>query len=137
MTFTFTVRGTPAPKGSFRISSRRGTKRGFVVRKDSDATEVWEQVVALTARLAMRGLTMFTGAVEVEMVFRLDRPPSVKRKWPSVKPDGDKLERSTLDALVKAGVLKDDALAVDLIARKRYATGGEDEGVTITVKEMP
>jgi Holliday junction resolvase RusA-like endonuclease len=134
---SFVVDGTPAPKGSFRISRRRGTKRGFVVRKDSDATEAWEQVVAITARFAMRGRPMFTDAVEVEMVFRLDRPPSVKRRWPSVKPDGDKLERSTLDALVKGGVLKDDALAVDLIARKRYATAQENEGVTITVKGMP
>lgn len=138
-TLTFTVRGTPAPKGSFRISRKRGSSRGFTVRKDSPATEAWEQVVALSSRFFMRGRPPLTCAVSVELVFLLDRPPSVsakKRPWPCVKPDGDKLARSTLDSIVKGGVIADDALAVDLIVRKRYAMGGEDEGVIVTVKEM-
>ena len=132
-TLSFIVSGTPAPKGSFRISSKRGG-RGFVVRKDSDATEAWEQRVAWAARVAMGREPVFTGPVEVTLEFWMPRPKSVKRSLPSVKPDWDKLARSTCDALT-ATVLVDDALVVDAVVRKRYADRGE-EGATITVKEL-
>ncbi len=39
----------------------------------------------------------------------------------TTKPDLDKLERAILDALTKSGVIKDDALVVDLVASKHYA----------------
>lgn len=132
-TLSFIVRGIPAPKGSFRISAKRGG-RGFVVRKDSDATEVWEQRVAWAARAAMGREPVFNTPVEVTLVFWMPRPKSVKRAVPSVKPDWDKLARSTCDALTST-VLVDDALVVDAVVRKRYADKGE-EGATITVKEI-
>jgi len=91
--------------------------------------------VAMTARVFMQNRPPFACAVEVKIMVRLPRPPSVKRKLPSVKPDADKIARSTLDAISKGIVLVDDALAVDLIVRKRYASPG-DEGATITVREV-
>lgn len=133
-TLVFTVDGTPAPKGSFRISRRRN-RRGFTVRKDSDATEAWEQRVAWAARSAMGPEPVFNTPVEVTLEFWMPRPKSVRRRLPSVKPDWDKLARSTCDALTST-VIVDDALIVDAVVRKRYADEGE-EGATITVKEMP
>lgn len=135
-TLVFIVDGTPAPKGSFRISRRRGTARGFVVRKDSDATEAWEQRVAWAARAAMGRAPLFSTPVEVTLEFWMPRPKSVKRALPSVKPDWDKLARSTCDALTST-VIVDDALIVDAVVRKRYAAEVGEEGATITVRNMP
>jgi crossover junction endodeoxyribonuclease RusA len=42
---------------------------------------------------------------------------------PAARPDLDKLLRSTLDALVDAGALADDALVVEVNAAKTYPAG--------------
>jgi Holliday junction resolvase RusA-like endonuclease len=40
--------------------------------------------------------------------------------WVATKPDTDKLERSSYDALTTAGIWRDDSLAVKTSAEKRY-----------------
>ena len=45
----------------------------------------------------------------VELDFYLPRPKTVKRQWPTVRPDADKLLRAVLDLMTKAGVYCDDA----------------------------
>ena len=52
-----------------------------------------------------------------------------------MKPDIDKLQRSTLDALGEAGVWRDDSQVVDIRAWKSYADN-ETPGAVITVASM-
>jgi Holliday junction resolvase RusA-like endonuclease len=135
---SFVVDGIPAPKGSFRVSMGRGrTRKGkqrMVVRSDSPRTDAWEAAVRLTAQFVMRGRAPLTGAVDVRVVFFMPRPRSVKRLRHTVKPDPDKLLRSTLDALTGV-VYGDDAQAVTGSWDKRYADGVKP-GASIQVTEV-
>jgi len=127
------VTGTPAPKGSFRISRKRGG-RGFVVRKDSAATYTWEQIVTFCAKRAMANRLATGSAVAVDGTFRMPPPKSGQRARHTVKPDVDKLLRSTLDAL-SGVVFVDDSQVTSLSAHKIYASDASAAGALITVTE--
>lgn len=75
----------------------------------------------------------YTGPIKVTICFRLLRPNTVTRKYPSVKPDLDKLQRSTFDALTDSGIIEDDSLIVEVHATERY---DNNEGATITIEEQ-
>lgn len=130
---SFTVRGTPAPQGS---------KRGYVVNdravmvESSKKVKPWREAVKHAAldyldrnpaRLAPCDALMLT------VVYTLPRPKSHYRtgrnahllrehapKWPTGKPDRDKLDRSTSDALTDAGIWRDDAQVVVCLSVKTY-----------------
>lgn len=53
---------------------------------------------------------------------------------PGVKPDLDKLLRSTYDALTTAGAYTDDATVTDGSQRKRYADTTNPPGAHITIR---
>lgn len=128
--------GEPAPQGSFFAVLVRG--RPTVVA-DNKATKPWRAVVEKAAKSAITaagGWLPITDATEVLIVFALARPKSVKRLLPHVRPDLDKLARSTLDALTAAGVLADDATVTDLILRKRYAEGDTRPGARIVIRPV-
>lgn len=138
----FFVEGVPAPKGSFRVFVRGGRP---IVRKDSDRTYEWEDAVACAARVAVRGRPPLTGPVRVRLLFVLQRPASHmtssgalrkgKPVYPQVKPDLDKLERSTWDAL--AGIAyRDDAQVVASRSAKVYAPPGGRLGVCVRVEPV-
>ena len=85
--------------------------------------------------------TPFTEPVEVTATFVLPKPKTVKRAWPSVMPDLDKLCRALGDSVSLEKycdglpLIKDDALIVTWHAQKVYGT--EDEmGVYFTVREI-
>ena len=127
---SFTVLGTPAPQGS---------KRAFVVKgravmvEASKKTVPWRDSVAVAGMTAMGGRPPIEGPVEVQAVFTMPRPKTVKRPLPSVAPDIDKLARTILDGLTAGGVLVDDSLVVKLLASKVY---GAVPGATVTVWEV-
>ena len=73
------------------------------------------------------------GPVRVSLVFFIERPKSVKREHPSVRPDIDKLARAVLDGLTTAGVYSDDSQVVDLTASKVY---GVPAGVAVQVSPL-
>lgn len=77
----------------------------------------------------------FDTPVEVAIHFYLPKPTSVKRDYPSVPPDLDKLARSTLDGLVQGGALKDDSLVCRLILSKDYAVT-RPIGASITIRKL-
>lgn len=126
----FTVPGKPIPQGS---------KRGFVAGSRAVVVDVnpqslgaWRSAVAVAAAEAAAG-SQVEGAVEVDVVFRFTPPLSVRRAYPSVRPDLDKLVRALLDALTASGVIRDDGQVVDLIARERY---GDAPGCDVSVRGM-
>ena len=119
-----TVHGTPAPQGS-----KRGfvTKRGHVAMvESSQKVKPWriavEYAVLESHPMGSRkDAILFRGPVALDIVFCLPRPKSAKRgARPDKKPDIDKLQRSTFDALKTAGVYEDDSRVVSVTAKKRY-----------------
>jgi Holliday junction resolvase RusA-like endonuclease len=109
--------------------------------ESSKAVGPWRETVAAAAarQLQMTGAPMFSGPVILHADFLLRPPKTASKKrmvrGACVRPDLSKLARSTEDALVMGGVLKDDALVVELRCSKRYATDGEPTGVAINVVE--
>lgn len=126
----FWVDGVPIPQGS---------KKGFVVGKravlvddNKDKLKPWRAAVAKAADLAVT----FDGAVIVEATFYLPRPKTVKRKYPSVKPDLDKLMRALGDGMTDGGLLVDDSLIVSQLIHKRYSDAVTPVGVRVEVREV-
>lgn len=121
MIVAFEVRGTPAPQGS---------KRGFVVNgravlvESSKRVRPWREDVRQAAITAMADRPPLEGPVRLSIVFSLAKPKSVKRDLPHVRPDLDKILRSTTDALTSAGVWRDDSQVVAVVASKIYGEPG-------------
>lgn len=145
-----TVLGTPAPKGSSRAIMRGG--KAVNVQGSSDVGKAkllaWATAVRQQALLTCGDIAapVFVGQpIRVAIVFRMMRPgghydkktgelkPGAPR-YPATKPDGDKLERTTWDALTGI-VFDDDSRIVAWSAVKEYALPGH-EGATIAVALM-
>jgi len=82
-------------------------------------TCIFENHVKKLARLQFKN-SLITFAMSVKIVFRLERPKSVKREYPSVRPDIDNYIKSILDAL-QGIVFKDDGQIIKLYAEKIYS----------------
>lgn len=143
----FFAPGVPATKGSRRAFVHRHTGR-VVSMNDNPREKAWAAIVALAAQEAMQraGVAPLDGPVALVFDFRFARPkghmgakgvrPSAPPA-PAVKPDWDKISRSTGDAL--AGICyRDDAQVVEALVTKRYAGGpgadGYGPGVLVTVR---
>jgi len=138
---TISVHGTPAPQGS-----KRHVGNGVMV-ESSKKVKPWRSAVRDAAEKT--GTPMMLGPVAIDVTFLLSRPKghygtgrnSVNIRdsapaHPAVKPDIDKLLRSTLDALTEAGIYRDDAQIVIVGAVKQYAHLGEPQGAEITIREI-
>lgn len=128
------IRGRPAPQGS-----KRHVGGGRMI-ESSKAVAPWREAVRATtaAKLDELGFGGFSRPVVVRITFRLPRPRShygraryervVRRgapMHPAGRPDLDKLLRSTLDGLVMGGLIRDDALVIEIEAKKTYETTPE------------
>lgn len=109
-----TVYGLPAPQGS-----KTHVGHGILV-ESSKKCKPWREAVHWAA---VESKVRVTGPVKVIMIFTVPKPRSAskrRRTWPDRRPDLDKLQRSTLDALVSAGVIEDDARVVAIRAAKVF-----------------
>ena len=86
----------------------------------SKKVKPWRE--AVVAETIKHVACTMTEPVEIALVFYLPKPKTVKRVFPSVKPDLDKLIRSTFDGLTTGGLYSDDALVIAVSASKEYAT---------------
>jgi Holliday junction resolvase RusA-like endonuclease len=118
---SYFVEGEPAPQGSKNGFVKNGR---VVMVESSKKVKPWREAVTIkTAQhMSWETLNAITTPVEIALVFHLPRPKSVTRLWPSVKPDLDKLIRSTFDGLTTGGLYTDDALVIAVSASKQYAT---------------
>lgn len=116
---SFFVEGIPAPQGSKTAKCINGRA---VMWEASKGVKVWRDTVTAQAQIQMIAdqLATITEPVELVLDFRLPKPKTVKRDVPSVKPDLDKLIRSTCDALTKSKIYQDDALVIAVAASKSY-----------------
>ena len=76
-------------------------------------------------------ITKIQVGVDMDLVFIFNKPKTVKRNEPYVRPDLDKLIRAVLDGLTGVAY-EDDQQVVRLTAQKAY---GETEGVHIRISE--
>lgn len=127
---TFRVYGNPAPQGS-----KKHVGNGVMV-ESSKHVKPWRQDVVAAALAAIDDMDDFqpyTGPVAVHVTFWFARPKSHFRTgrnagelkpgapvFVATRPDLEKLERSTNDALTTAGVWRDDALAAVSRSSKKY-----------------
>ena len=146
-TLSFSVIGVPAPQGSKRGFTREGTTKVQMV-ESSKKVKPWRADVKQAAREAIEAADwpLWSGPVRVRILFMLKRPdghygtgrnadllkPS-SPEYPALKPDLDKLARSTLDALTSAGAYSDDSRVVALEVEKAYALRGSNTGALIHV----
>ena len=130
---TFFVNGVPQPQGSKTGFVQGG--RAVIVDKNPKLLKPWRAEIGRVAAAAWAEYgpgSPLDGAVQVKAVFVFERPKSVKREHPSVRPDVDKLARALLDGITDAGaVWKDDSQVTRLDVRKRY---GSAPGVLVTVE---
>jgi crossover junction endodeoxyribonuclease RusA len=133
MEISFDVLGRPAPQGSKKsIGNNR-----FV--EASKFLPAWRNAVRLAAEdaVTVNGWARVSGPVELEILFYLDRPSTistVKRPYPTVPPDIDKLIRGVGDSLTGV-IYDDDSQIIRVLAWKTYADSREP-GAFIRVNEL-
>ena len=125
----FTVDGVPIPQGS-KNAWVSGAK-AVMFDQNTKVLKPWRALVTAAAAEAHSG-DRIEGPVLVVIEFRFGRPKSVKREWPSVKPDIDKLERALFDGITDSGLWRDDAQVVQVSKKNVYA---ERPGVHVRVGE--
>lgn len=129
MTVTFFVAGTPIPQGS-KTAFVVG-KRAVLTDANKDKLRPWRAEVTRVAAEAWAGQESLAGAVSIEVRFVFERPKTVKRDTPHVKPDIDKLLRALFDGVTDAKVWLDDAQVVRVNATKVYgAVAGVDVSIS-------
>jgi Holliday junction resolvase RusA-like endonuclease len=118
---SYWIDGEPAPQGSKTGFIKNGR---VVMVEASKKVKPWREAVAAQTSIQLKNLYDFPlkKPVEIALVFHLPKPKTVKRIWPAVKPDLDKLIRSTFDGLTTGGLYTDDALVIAVSASKQYAT---------------
>lgn len=157
---TFHVEGIPAPQGSKQAFAVRKKNRatgqmeytGKTTMKESahDKVQAWRTRVHAAAEqiMAATGWTPPASGAIVDIDFYLPRPKGHYRTGRyagllrdaaptahTVKPDRDKLERSTHDALTSSGIINDDANIVGGSVWKHYADG-RPTGARITIRDF-
>jgi Holliday junction resolvase RusA-like endonuclease len=109
----FRADGIPVPQGSMKVIN------GRVLHSQGSALAVWRSTIAWSAKQA--GAIPIADPIQMTLVFIMPRPKTVKREFPSVAPDLDKLIRAALDALTGVAYL-DDGQVVEIHAHKIYGS---------------
>lgn len=128
----FFAPGIPRPQGSKRYV---GNGRFVEASKDLKPWRASIANVVFSEQVRSGDTSSFSEAVVVSAVFFMPRPKSVKRVWPTVVPDVDKLQRALGDALsVDSNILEDDSLIVAWDAKKVYADSLDQCGVQVSIR---
>ena len=108
---SFRVDGIPVPQGSMKVFN------GHVVHNKGAELAVWRSDIAIEAKRA--GCTPEPGPVKLDLLFVMLKPKTVKRDFPTVAPDLDKLIRAALDAMTAIAYI-DDGQVIEITANKVY-----------------
>ena len=120
----FSVEGTPIQQGSMRHIGH-----GRMIHNKAVELAAWRADIASAAKLA--GCKPILDPIAITMRFRVKRPKSVKREYPTVAPDLDKYVRSVNDGLTGVA-FADDSQVIRIIASKEYS---DTPGVDIEINE--
>jgi Holliday junction resolvase RusA-like endonuclease len=133
MVCEFLVDGVPVPQGSKNAWVNKGTGKAVMYDQNTEKLAPWRQRVSYEARQCYNG-DRIEGPVLLVVEFRFLRPKSVRREFPAVKPDVDKLLRALCDGITDSGIWRDDAQVVTCHVKKVYA---DRAGVHVQVGEFP
>lgn len=137
MAQTFTILGPPIGEGRPRAVRMGGFVRVHAAPKSAE----W-RALAAQQMAAERVGECIVEPVRVTMVAIMPRPASIPKKagaarlWRATKPDIDNIAKAVFDALVTAGVLKDDCQVVSCDLQKPTAAVGETARVVVSVETM-
>jgi crossover junction endodeoxyribonuclease RusA len=129
---TFRVDGIP--KGQPRPRACiRGARAGIY---DPGTADAWRTAIVFAARRHAPAEPL-AEAVAITVTFRFPTPKSRRHESPSSwfrgKPDIDNALKVVMDALTDAAYWTDDALVVDVAARKQETVPGETPGAIIEI----
>jgi|FreactTroBogLake_1042271.scaffolds.fasta_scaffold03119_7 crossover junction endodeoxyribonuclease RusA len=119
---SFFVPGQPVPQGSLKFIN------GRAIHARAVDLATWRADIARAAE----GTTKHEGPVSVGLTFTMKRGKTVKRQWPHVRPDLDKLIRAVLDGLTGVAY-NDDEQVCCISALKEY---GDKQGVYIWIEPI-
>lgn len=135
---SWTVLGEPIGQGRPRACVIGGHARLYTPKKSAS----W-CAQAVEAFACHWDGAPYDGAVRVTVDAVFSRPQRLlRRKDPdgriahASKPDADNVAKAVLDAMTKAGVLRDDALVTELLVRKWYAAREEGPRVEVSLEPM-
>jgi Holliday junction resolvase RusA-like endonuclease len=112
--YTILVDPKPKARPKFTRQGRAYTPKG---------TKDYETLISNTLHNAHKLTPVEGRPLIMELEFHIEKPKSVKRPYPTVKPDIDNFTKAILDAA--NGILyRDDALICDLHVKKRYSDTG-------------
>lgn len=120
----FSAEGRPIQQGSMK------TFNGHIVHTKGKELLAWRALVVKSALAA--GCVPLPNPVEITMNFRVLRPKTVIREYPTVAPDLDKYVRNVGDALTKIAFI-DDSQIVKIVATKCYS---DSPGVDIEIEHL-
>jgi len=131
----FWVPGIPIAKGSMKAVGRKGGKVHLI--NDNKKTKPWQKEIAWAAMAcSFKGEPDAECAWAVFVDFYFERTESSKRKFPTTKPDGDKLLRTVFDALTGV-VYADDSQVTSWGGDKHFVgDGSRAAGISVTVKML-
>lgn len=128
------VHGLPGPQGSKKLVGRDSKGRGILV-ESSKKVKPWRESVKERCRMLVEsGLATIDEPVWVRMVFTMPKPksaPKTRRTYPSSRPDLSKLERSTEDAIVDSGLLREDSRIVEYLRAAKVFPGEDAESLPV------
>lgn len=128
--FETTILMEPVGKGRPRVTFQHGRVHTFTPDKTSEA----EDLIRLA--LLKNEIHFHAGTpLEMELIFYLPKPKSVKRQYPAVKPDIDNYVKLVMDSL-QHFLYPNDSQIVNLKASKRYAVQDELPRIYIRVREI-
>lgn len=138
MIFSVTILGEPIGQGRPRTVRVGPFVRIHPAKKSAE----WESLAAQQIHAAWDGRIPYAEAVRVSVLAFGPRPASLPKRegmgrlWSTRKPDLDNICKSALDALVKAGVMRDDSQVASLRAESYVCAVDEVPRVQIEVEEL-
>lgn len=124
--------GIPQPQGS-KNAYRRGNK--IVLVEANKNLPAWRRLVTDKLEQANVSCQPLTGAVSLDVMFFMPRPPTSKLPYPK-KYDLDKLVRAVNDSATDAGIIEDDSQVIEIVAYKFYEAENLPIGALITYSEF-
>lgn len=130
--FILSIPMEPTPKGRPKFT-RMGHAYTPEKTRSAEAEMRWHIEKHVKALTGTNSGVLIDGPCMVFLEFKCTRPASVRRQYPTTKPDLDNLIKGVFDAMNKR-VFRDDSQVVDLRATKQYVS--ERPSISVTVIEV-
>lgn len=133
------------PRGYQRPGVRVVVPKGgrpFASLYEQDETRNWRAIASDVLQRAAAGVRIEDEPVLVHVFAVGKRPRHMPKKlgcgrfWRTTKPDADNVAKSVCDAIVQAGVLRDDTLVGRLVVDSLVAADGEAPHVRVRIETL-